>query len=258
MLKKKNIFVAIVITIFFLIIASLTTFRLAIYAFVICYIGVIIAKSKNKRLKVPVVDFFILTFSFTIVLSFIYSYSPRFQYYEFVLSHSRWEVSQASKINIENISTLQIDSTFKIGTNVQSKIGFSNSNGNFTKDHEFDFYKDNICDLVHQNSISENFAKSEMSKISSNLDLFVFKKPHKEVYKFFRKDRIFYNLHSEANFVFSIFFFLIFIFVIIKTILNFKKSLSVLLNQYPKPHFAISLFSLIYVVLYLIFTLLIK
>ena len=253
MLKKKNILVAIVITIFFLTIASLTTFRLAIYAFIICYIGVIIAKSLNKRLKVPVINFFVLTFLVGIILAFFYTYSPRLQYHEFVLLHSKWEVSKVSKIDVKSIKTIQVDSSFKLGTSIETTLSFTNSNGSFVKNHNFDYYEDNIEKIFFQHINDSNYANNEIVKLQNNLDLYIFKKPNKEVYKVLRKDRIFYNLHSSANLVFSIFFFVIFIIAVLKTIFKFRKSISVILNQYPKSHFIAAILTLIYLFVYSLF-----
>jgi len=253
MLKKKNIFVAIVITVFFLTVSSLTTFRLAIYSFIICYIGIIIAKSLNKRLKVPVVDFFVLTFFVGIILAFVYSYSPRLQYHEFVLLHSRWEVSKVKQIDLKAIKDIRLDSSFKLGTSLDAAIVFSNSHGNFIKNQKFSYFEDNIEKIITQNFNTEKYANLEITKLQDNLDLYIFRKPNKDVYKVFRKDRIFYNSHSSANLAFSIFFFIIFIIAVLETLFKFRKSISVILNQYPKPHFIASILTLIYLIIYSLF-----
>lgn len=242
-MKKKNILIAIVITVFFLIIAYLTTFRLSLYAFIICYIGVIIAKSKNKRLKVPVPDFFILTFSVGIVFAFMYSISPKLQYYEFRISHSRWEISKIDKLDVTNVLTSSIQKEKPVVAEIHADMIFKNANGFVEKQHKFHYFQTNIFEYFNSNSEMLNEANNEVITSSLEKDFYLFKKPSKEIYKVFNKSSWIKFGNSESNFFFSILFILLFISISIYMILNFKKVLSTLLNQHPKKEF--KLFSLL-------------
>ena len=252
MLKKNNVFVAIIITLFFLIIAYFTTFRIAIYSFVVCYIGVIIAKSKNKRLKVPVVDFFVLTFFVGIILALFYSYSPRIQYYEFVLLHSRWEISKVEKIEKKSIVPIQFNSDFQIGTEVTTDLYFKRDSLALKYTQKFDFYEENIFDILKQNRNSNEIENLGITNLDS--DLYIFKKPNKDIYKVFSKHKLFDNLHSAANLVFSVLFFVAFVLAIFRLFYRPKKNISVVLNQYPKRDFLISIITIIYLLVYSIVT----
>lgn len=252
MLKKNNVFIAIIITLFFLIIAYFTTFRIAIYSFVVCYIGVIIAKSKNKRLKVPVVDFFVLTFFVGIILALFYSYSPRVQYYEFVLLHSRWEISKVDKIEQKVIVPIQINSNFQIGTEVTTDLYFKKDSLPFKYTQKFDFFEGNLFDILKQDRTSNEIATLEITNLKN--DLYIFKKPNKDVYKIFSKHKLFENSHSAANLVFSILFFVAFVLALLRLFFRPKKNISVVLNQYPKRDFLISVITIIYLLVYSIVT----
>lgn len=251
MLKKNNIYLAIIITLFFLVIASFTTFRIAIYSFVVCYIGVIIAKSKNKRLRVPVSDFFVLTFSIGILFAFIYSYSPKIQYYEFILLHSKWEISKVEKIDKKQISSIVIND-LHIGTSVDADLFYKQDSLLSKQTFEFNFYEENLFDIFNQKKNTDIFASLELKKSTS--DLFLFTKPNKEVYKVFNKNKLFDNSHSVTNLVFSILFLVLFVYGIFRFMLRPKKNISVILNQYPKRDFIISIVSIFYITVYLLFT----
>jgi len=254
MLKKKHVFLAIVITIFFLIIAFLTTFRLAIYSFIVCYIGVIIAKSRNKKLKVPVTDFFVLTFFVSILFAFVYSYSPRLQYYEFVMLHSRWEISKISKIDQIETVPLTINSDFVVGIQTNVDTYFLNSSGDSLINQNFSFYQTNIIDLVTQKSDLNNWLHKDISYYNTTKDLYVFTKPDKKVFKLFSKEKFYSNSHSVTNFAFSIFFFFIFLFCLFNFIFRFKYFFSTLLNQYPIKGYMQSVLILLYITIYSIIT----
>lgn len=254
MLKKNNIYIAIIITLFFLVIAYFTTFRIAIYSFVVCYIGVIIAKSKNKRLRVPVPDFFILTFFVGIIFALFYSYSPRIQYYEFVMMHSRWEVVQVDKIEEKSSTPIVFGNDFQIGTSVSTDLFFKQDSALIKKIVDFNYLDGSLLNIINQDDNSERFAVSEIDTMKSNLDLYIFKKPNKEVYKVFSKNDYFRNSHSAANLAFSIFFFIVFLFSILKLVFRPKKNISVILNQYPKRDFYISISSILYILVYSIYT----
>lgn len=217
MLKKKNILIAIVITIFFLTIASQTTFRIAIYAFVVCYIGVIIAKSRNKRLKVPVPDFFILTFTVGIFFSLFYAYSPKLQYYEFVILHSRWDSYKVTKVKIVENNFIELNENFVLGNATQTDLIFSDSLKNFSLKHQIDYYETNLVKLISQNFNSNVLREASVNNIQSNTDFYIFAKPDKKNYKVFNKNLLISNPHTLANLIFSIFY----IFLIVSAICFF-------------------------------------
>lgn len=254
MLKKNNIYIAIIITLFFLVIAYFTTFRIAIYSFVVCYIGVIIAKSKNKRLRVPVPDFFILTFFVGIVFALIYSYSPRIQYYEFVMMHSRWKVIQVDEIEVKSSTPIVFSNDFQLGTSVKTDLFFKLDSTSFKKTVDFNYLDGSLLNIINQDNNSERFAVAAIATMKSNLDLYIFKKPNKEVYKVFRKNDFFCNSHAASNLAFSIFFFILFVFGILRLIIRPRKNISVILNQYPKRDFLISIGTIIYLLLYSLVT----
>lgn len=249
-MKKNNIYIAIIITLFFLVIAYFTTFRIAIYSFVVCYIGVIIAKSKNKRLRVPVPDFFILTFFVGIILALIYSYSPRIQYYEFVMMHSRWKVVQVDKIEEKLSTPIVFGNDLQLGTSVTTDLFFKQDSTSFIKTVDFNYLDGSLLNIINQDNNSERFAVSAITTVKSNLDLYIFKKPNKEVYKVFSKNDFFSNSHSAANLAFSIFFFILFVFGILRLIIRPKKNISLILNQYPKRDFLILFAIIVYLVIY--------
>lgn len=250
MLKKNNVFIAIIVTLFFLVIAYFTTFRIAIYSFVVCYIGVIIAKSKNKRLRVPVPDFFILTFFVGIIFALIYSYSPRIQYYEFVMMHSRWKVFQVDKIEEKSSNPIVFGNDFQLGTSLTTDLFFKQDSTLLKKTVDFNYLDGSLLNIINQDNNSERFAVAAIATMKSNLYLYIFKKPNKEVYKVFSKKEWFRNSHTASNLAFSIFFFILFVFGILRLIIRPKKNISLILNQYPKRDFLISSGTIIYLLIY--------
>lgn len=237
MIKGKNIIFAIFITLFFLLIAYFTTFRLALYSFIICYIGVIIAKSKNKRLKVPVTSFFVLTFLFGVVLAFFYSLSPKIQYYEFKMVHSRWQITQVDSVEIKRMAIDKANTPFEIYEKLDTNIYFKNETEKVKLNHSIHYFQTNIFELFSSKGDLKEISLKNVNDLNDSKDLYVFKKPNKNIYKVFSKNEIFSNGKSGAHFMFSVLFLCLFVFGIFKIILNLRKIISVILNQYPKKDF---------------------
>ena len=257
MFVKRNISLSIFIVVFFLAVAFLTTFRIGIYAFVISYISVIIAKSQNKRIKVPVVDFFVLTFSVGIFFGFLYSYSPKLQYYEFILLHSRWERSEVNKVEIISEEDLLIMSDLKIGSEINTLLFFNNSHGRKELKYCKYVYENNFSSLIDSDdSLIKNSIES-INNLISNKDLVVFTKPDKTVFKVFSKNSWIQNSYSASNLLFTSLFLGFFIFCISRIFFNSKRIFSSLINQFPKNEFVISSLILSYIVIYLLVTFLI-
>lgn len=250
MLNKRNLYSVFIIVLFF-IIASITTFRIAIYAFLICYVGVIIAKSRNRRLRVPVLDFFALTSVFGIILCFIYSFSPKTQYYEFVLMHSRWEVYQVERIENQTHSEINLFSNFNIGTKNHVNLIYFKDNEqkqiNFVKY----LYEDDFLKIINQTSNLPQKLLKETSEIQNASKLTIFKKPDKDKYHVFNKANLIENSYSLSNFIFSCFFLLVFIFTLLFLFFNIRRVISTILNQFPKQDLKIYLLILVYIVIYL-------
>lgn len=209
MLKERK-FISISIIVLFLIIASVTTFRIAIYAFIICYIGVLIAKSKNKRLKVPVLDFFAFTFTFGIVLGCMYSFSPKIQYYEFLLSHSRWEIHQITDLENQSISEINIIDGVNVGAKTKLDLIYL-SEGEKKRLHLTKYlYEDDLLKIVKQTSNLVESIQSVTSTDQNFSKITIFKKPDKANYHVFSKDKLIENSYSVSNFYFCMFLFVTF------------------------------------------------
>nr|WP_297308557.1 hypothetical protein [uncultured Flavobacterium sp.] len=251
MLKKRK-FISISIIVLFLIIASATTFRIAIYAFIICYIGVLIAKSKNKRLKVPVLDFFAFTFTFGIVLGCIYSFSPKIQYYEFLLSHSRWEIHQVTDLENHSISEINVIDHVNIGAKTKLDLIYL-SEGKKKRLHLTKYlYEDDLFKIVKQTSNLTESIQNVTLKDQNFSKITIFKKLDKANYHVFSKDKLIGNSYSVSNFIFACFFLLLFIVLFLFVIFNLKKIISTILNQFPKQKVIFYTAILSYIVIYLV------
>ena len=170
------------------------------------------------------------------------------------MMHSRWEVVQVDKIEEKSSTPIVFGNDFQIGTSVSTDLFFKQDSALIKKTVDFNYLDGSLLNIINQDDNSERFAVSEIDTMKSNLDLYIFKKPNKEVYKVFSKNDFFSISHSAANLAFSIFFFIVFLFSILKLVFRPKKNISVILNQYPKRDFYISISSILYILVYSIYT----
>ncbi len=218
----------IIIWVLFLVFVLLNSIRLFIYGFVISFIIVIIDRAFFGTRKRSDTQFLNLFFTFTLLFTICYTFSPFFRSIEFKISHPRWQKLEI--VSIEKGSTKKVSTPFNFLEKAYTPVSVNYIDENNvlqTKNEEIKHYAILSFEPLFSKKIIEKeldyIHNRSLNKLIDNKAINLYQHPLKDKMKMFKGNDAFALRHSVGFQIALLLTYMLFVGLTVYCIYHFKK-----------------------------------